>query len=804
MTWSIIAGSLPAGLSLGGTTGVLSGTPTTIGTSSFTASVVDANGKTATKVTSIVISAGPLVIVKSANVSTSVAGGIVLYTVTVTNTAATAFTGVSVADPLTGVLDDAVYNANASATSGTVSYAAPTISWTGTIPANSAVTITYSVTVATPDVGNQVLANTVTSTTLGTNCASGSVDTRCAATVTVAGLTIVKTADVASTTPGSVVHFQIVVTDSGQTAYTGATLTDSLAGVLDDGVYNADATATTGSVTLSGGALIWTGNLAVGAASTITYSVTVASPDGGNKSLTGTVVSPTAGSSCPGGNPAASCTAVVTVLVPALAIGITSTVSSTTPLSVVPYTVTLTNSGQTAYTATSVTVALAGALDDATYNGLAVSSAGSVVFSAGPGTLVWTGNLAIGAVVTITASLAVRNPDPGDKTMTTVVSSAAPGSTCPVGSSNSACTSTISVLIPALTIAKSVDSTSTTPGTVVHDTILVTNTGQTPYVAATLADSLAGVLDDASYNANAVATSGTVTFAGQTVGWTGNLLVGASATITYSVTVSKPDTGDLILADTVVSTTQGNNCPAGGTDVRCTTTVGVLIPGLGFTIAPSTTSTTPGGVVQYVVTATNTGQTAYAAASITLNLDGLNDDATYNYDAVTSAGSLITNPDGTVNWILPLAIGAHATGTLSFTVNSPASGDKSMVLAVVSDSPRKYLPDRGNRGGLFQHRRRADPRPDHHQDRRHPDDQSRWHCQLHHLRGQLRSDQLQRSCFHRLTGLRPVRRRLLGRSHRLQRHPDLQRPHPVLERSGRPRSDRDDPLCRHREGSGPR
>jgi hypothetical protein len=43
LTWSITSGSLPAGLSLNSSTGVISGTPTTVGTSTFTVKVVDAN-----------------------------------------------------------------------------------------------------------------------------------------------------------------------------------------------------------------------------------------------------------------------------------------------------------------------------------------------------------------------------------------------------------------------------------------------------------------------------------------------------------------------------------------------------------------------------------------------------------------------------------------------------------------------------------------------------------------------------------------------------------------------------------------
>ena len=45
------------------------------------------------------------------------------------------------------------------------------------------------------------------------------------------------------------VHYTITVANSGLTAYTGATFTDPLAGVLDDAAYDNDAAATAGTVT---------------------------------------------------------------------------------------------------------------------------------------------------------------------------------------------------------------------------------------------------------------------------------------------------------------------------------------------------------------------------------------------------------------------------------------------------------------------------------------------------------------------------------------------------------------------------
>ena len=58
MAWSISAGTLPAGLALVPATGVISGTPTATGTSSFTATVTDGLLRTASKALSININSG--------------------------------------------------------------------------------------------------------------------------------------------------------------------------------------------------------------------------------------------------------------------------------------------------------------------------------------------------------------------------------------------------------------------------------------------------------------------------------------------------------------------------------------------------------------------------------------------------------------------------------------------------------------------------------------------------------------------------------------------------------------------------
>ena len=67
---------------------------------------------------------------------------------------------------------------------------------------------------------------------------------------------------------------------------------------------------------------------------------------------------------------------------------------------------------------------------------------------------------------------------------------------------------------------------------------------QTPPVGARLSMALAGVLDDASYNRDAAATGGSVSYAAPQLSWTGDLASARTVAITYSVTVSHPAIGN--------------------------------------------------------------------------------------------------------------------------------------------------------------------------------------------------------------------------------------------------------------------
>ena len=193
-----------------------------------------------------------------------------------------------------------------------------------------------------------------------------------------------------------------------------------------------------------------------------------------------------------------------------------------------------------------------------------------------------------------------------------MLSTTAAGSNCPpTGGTDPACTITAQVLVPALGITQSANTAAAVPGQAIGYTLTVTNSGQTSYTGAVVTDSFAQMLDDATYNGDASATAGTVSYAAPVLTWTGDLAPGGSAVITFTITVNSPDTGDKLVITTAASAAAGSSCPPGTTSSPCQLVVPVLTPALtivnrGQQRAPRWT---PGVEVTYSITVTDTGQT---------------------------------------------------------------------------------------------------------------------------------------------------------------------------------------------------
>jgi len=208
-SWSIISGSLPAGLTLAPSTGTISGTPTATGTASFTVQVTDANSLTATKALSLTVGATPSI------TTTSLPSG-------TQNTA---------------------YSATLAAAGGTTPYSWSVISGslpagltlassTGTISGTPTATGTANFTVLVTG-ANSLTATKVLSLTISTSGGgSGAIALVQSNAIQGSGVGSVSAAFPAGNTPGNLIIGFVRLSSTAQTV----TVTDSAGNVYTDAV----------------------------------------------------------------------------------------------------------------------------------------------------------------------------------------------------------------------------------------------------------------------------------------------------------------------------------------------------------------------------------------------------------------------------------------------------------------------------------------------------------------------------------------------------------------------------------------
>jgi len=527
-------------------------------------------------------------------------GQTVTYTVTVTQRGSAPADAVF-SDDLSKVLDDAAYNGDVTADIGAATVTGDRLDWSGTLPVGGVAHITYSVTVNGPQaLGDGSLVNVVSSPGCDDFAA-------CTTTHEVGDYTYSKTSDPAPGTDvrfGQTVTYTIQVKQVGAAAQTGVSVSDDLSGVLDDAAWVGDEKATSGNLTRTGASLDtlrWTGDLAVGQTVTITYSVIVEHGDG-DWTLNNAAGSPD-GVCVPAadGNPDCETQHRVGGYVFAK----TSDPASTSTVAVgdtITYTVIATQFGTAPVPGATLVDDLSGALDDATFvEGSATATAGTVARAGS--TLTWTGDLAVGQVVTITYQVKVVGG--GDTTVRNAVT-APPGSGgwCIDGTDTSPGCETIHKY-GGYTFSKTSDPASGAAvkiGDRVRYTVTVTQTGASA-VTAHLTDDLSKVLDDATWAGDEKASTGTVTRGGDRLIWTGDLAVGQVATITYSVIVTGD--GDKTIANVVTSPDVTAACiPAPDGNPDCTTTHRIVDPAVsGLASTGSTVSWGIGGAAAVLLAA---------------------------------------------------------------------------------------------------------------------------------------------------------------------------------------------------------
>nr|WP_228495245.1 DUF11 domain-containing protein [Clavibacter sp. VKM Ac-2873] len=403
---------ITGGASVDGTTASWRGALAVGETKSFTYSfTVTAEGSGNDRMVNLIPDVPPVVTLiqryelsKTADKSSLSPGEKVTYTVTAKNTGQVPYTDsdpASFSDDLSQVTDDATYNNDAS---NGLAINGDDARWSGALAVGETRTFRYSFTVNDPVTGDMVLTNGV----VGPPRVPVTPPTQ----VPVKLLERSKSADKTMVAPGDTITYTVTVKNTGKYDYTEgdpAAMSDDFSDVADDATYNGDIT---GGAAVSGTTASWKGALGAGQTKTFTYSFTVKPAGSGDGVLTNALE----------GFPP------VSTPVTAYAVAKSVDKSSAAAGDRVSYTITVTNTGQAAYTdekPASFTDDLSEVLDDATYNGDA--SNGATVSGQ---TLSWKGALGVGETKTVTYSFTVNDPDTGDKQLKNAVVPADPSGSC--------------------------------------------------------------------------------------------------------------------------------------------------------------------------------------------------------------------------------------------------------------------------------------------------------------------------------------------------------------------------------------
>ena len=553
-------------------------------------------------------------------------GGAAIYTVTVTNTAASDALNVTVTDLLPAGLTltaNVSCTANGSANCGTYfgSNGGTSFGTAGAvIAAGASNSLVFTVPVAfASGMTTNPLTNTATATDIATGAtASGSDIDTLATQVTLA---VVKTDGSATYTPGGTAIYTVTITDGGLSDANNVTVTDALpAGVMLTASASCVAigAANCGAVTGTTGQMAFgtTGaTIAAGPGNSLVFTAPVAFVPGlatATLDNTATAIDVLSGATGAGTDSDTRAPQVT------LAVSKTDNNATYTPGGTGTYLVGVANTGVS--DALNVTVGdtlPAGVLLTGNVTCAAVGSAncGTVTGSAGQSIFGATGaTIAAGAGNSLTFTVPVSfAPSLTDNPL----SNTATAQDLASGATGSASDNDTLAAQADLAITKSDGAVNVVPGATTTYTIVVTNNGPSDVTGATIADAMpAAIASDTFTAVGAGGASGFTASGSGNINDTVNLPVGSTITYTVVATISGSATGTLSNTATVTppgsvtDPTPANNSAtdtdtlAAQADLAITKTDGVV------TVVPGTTTT-------YTIVVTNTGPSDVTGATVT-------------------------------------------------------------------------------------------------------------------------------------------------------------------------------------------
>jgi uncharacterized repeat protein (TIGR01451 family) len=502
-------------------------------------------------------------------------------------------------------------------------------------------------------------------------------------------------------TPGGTITYTITVTNNGPSNVVGASVTD---------VFPADITSDTFTAAETGGATGFTAsgsgnirdavNLPSGATITYTVVANVSASASDSLSNTATVTPPFGVTDVDLTNNTATdvdtqqVDLVITKIDNVGGSSITPATGSAVAGGTVTYTIVVTNAGPGPATGASVTDSFPAAIASDTFT--AVGDGGATGFStSGSGDINDTVDLPVGASITYTVTAQVASSATGSLSNTAAVEPG--GSQVDVDLTNNTATDedTLTQSVD-LAITKTDNMATAAPGGSTTYTIVVSNSGPSDAVGASVNDTFSASITSDSFTA--VGTTGTSGFSATGTGAIHNTVtIPAGGNITYTVTANIGATATGSLSNTATVTkpagaTEANLANNSATDTdTLTPTADLTVTKVdnvgGSSITGTTGSVAAGGTLTFTIVLRNSGPSTAAGVNISDVFPAAIASDTFTAVGTTGTSGFSASGTGAINNTVTVPSGGSITYTVVANVSAAATVGATMGNSAIITTP---------------------------------------------------------------------------------------------------------------------
>lgn len=354
--------------------------------------------------------------------------------------------------------------------------------------------------------------------------------------------------------------------------------------------------------------------------------------------------------------------------------------TSDTPATSISYTITVTNPGPFEAVGATVTDIFPAALSNVTWT--AAFAGGATGTAAGAGNINETVTVPIGGSITYTVLADISPAASGTLSNTATVTAA--DTVIDLETTNNGATDT--TLLGAevnLAITKTDGVSTVTAGEAVTYTIVVSNSGPSNAVGATVTDTFPVALVGVTYTSTAAGGATGNTAGAGNISDTVNLPVGSSITYTASGTVSPGATGTLVNTATVGAPAGASDPVPGDNSATDTDTIGVESD-LAITKTDGQTNALPGQVITYTIVVSSSGPSTAVGATVADLFPPELTGVTYTSIPAGGATGNTAVGSGNINDVVTLPPGSSITYTATGTLSPSATGTLSNTATVTA------------------------------------------------------------------------------------------------------------------------